>query len=247
MCQSTITPPVHFYTFTLQLMPTPNRITTHSIIEELLQLANLEKGLGYTIKMLAFAPGKAIRMYLFEDRQRMTKPFALLVLAVTAATFLTLQFVPTGEALWADIQKDPDIQQLPEQVATILHWFAIATKQYMNLLYLSSLPGLALATYILFPQKGYNFAEHLVINTYIFSFQTLAYCLFVPFFLSGSWISFLLAGVMTAYSVLAYIQVFDEKFWAGVVKSIGAYLLAQAVTTVLFLVAGLVLYVWLSL
>ncbi|MCB0563815.1 MAG: hypothetical protein KDD01_05500 [Phaeodactylibacter sp.] len=58
---------------------------------------------------------------------------------------------------------------------------------------------------------------------------------------------YLFEGSQRMTGVMAYIQVFDEKFWLGVVKSIGAYFLAQAVTTVLFLLAGLVLYVWLSL
>ncbi len=65
-------------------MSTPDRITTRSIIEELLQLANLEKGLGYTIKMLAIAPGKAIRMYLFA---KSTGAY-FLAQAVTTVLFL---------------------------------------------------------------------------------------------------------------------------------------------------------------
>ncbi|MCB9286708.1 MAG: DUF3667 domain-containing protein [Lewinellaceae bacterium] len=228
-------------------MSAPQRITMRSIGEELLQLANLEKGLGYTVKMLAIAPGRAIRNYLFEDRRRMTRPFAFLVLTITAATFLTLRFIPTGEALWKDFQGDVDVQRLPGQLSTILHWFTVATNQYMNLLYLSSLPGLALGTYVFFYKKGFNLAEHLVINSYIFSFQNLLYCLFVPFFLSAPWTGFLLALLLTAYTLFAYLSTFEERFWPGTLKSIGSYLLSQGVTTFLFLLAGLFLYAWLSL
>ena len=228
-------------------MPTPERITLRTIFNELLLLANLEKGLGYTLKMLAIAPGRSIREYLYENRQRMTRPFTLLVLPATAATFLTQQFIPTGEALWEDVQNDIDVQQPPEQVATLLHWFTIATKQYMNLLYLSSLPGLALATWALFRNKDYNFAEHLVINSYVFSMQTIFYCLYVPFLASAPWLSILLAGILTLYTLFAYMKIFDEKILPGALKSIGAYLLAQAISTFLLLLVGLLLFAWLSI
>ena len=226
-------------------MPAPKRITLRSIIDELLLLANLEKGLGYTVKMMALAPGKAIRNYLFEDRKKMTRPFTFLILTLTLATFLTIKLLPTGEALWEEVQKDIGSDKLPEQFVVIIRWLSIAIKKYTNLFYASSLPGLTLATYFIFREKGYNFAEHLVINTYVFSFQTFLTVIFLPFLVENSWLGVIMVILVSFYTLFAYTRVFEQSFWKGIGKSILAYFIAQLFSSVVLLIALLIAWLWL--
>ncbi len=225
----------------------PERITLRTILNELLMLANLEKGIGYTIKALAFFPGRAIREYLFEDRSRMTKPFPFLVLVVAVATFMTTQFLINGEELWQDAQDDIDMKNLPEQAAIILHWLVVGVNKYMNLFFLSSLPFLALGTYLFFGDKGYNLAEHLVINCYIYSFQTFLYIIFIPFIKFSGLAGLLLGALIGAYTFFAYIRTFGQRFWPGFWKSIGAYFLSQVISGVVLLIAIGIAWLWLSL
>lgn len=227
--------------------PTPDRITLRRIAEELLEIINLERGLGYTIRELAVRPGQAIRVYLFEDRKRMVKPFAFLVLTVTIATFLSLRFLPLGEELWPAIEADLKVAKTSEQIITLLKWFFTISRQYFNLVFVSSLPGLAIATYLLFREKGYNLAEHLVINTYIFSFQTLLYTAVVPFIVQREWVGILLSLLMVSYILFAFTRVFQQPFWRVVGKSILAYMISQAITSFLLLLIGLFAWIWLSL
>lgn len=228
-------------------MSSPERITTRTILNELLLLANLEKGLGYTIKALALYPGRAIREYLFENRDRMTRPFPFLVLVVAVATFMTTEFLMSGEEVWRDVEASIHQKKLPEQAATILHWITIGMKKYMNLFFLSSLPFLALGTYLFFREKGYNLAEHLVINCYIYSFQTVLYIIFIPFMKWGDWIGIAFSGLLAAYTFYAYVRTFEQRFWPGFWKCIGVYFFSQVASGFAFLIIGAIAWVWLSL
>ncbi len=62
------------------------RITLKSITDGILAQLNLEKGLGYSIKKMTISPGEVVQEYLFEDRSRLTKPLALVLLVVAIAT-----------------------------------------------------------------------------------------------------------------------------------------------------------------
>ncbi len=225
----------------------PERITFRRIVEELLEVINLERGLGHTIRELALRPGQAIRIYLFENRKRMVKPFTFLVLTVTLATFISMRFLPIDETAWQAIEADLQAEQLSADMIALARWFFTATQKYFNLLFVSSLPGLAIGTFLLFREKGYNLAEHLVINTYIFGFQTMLYILAVPFLTRQSWMAILASILMAGYTLFAFTRVFEQGFWKALGKSVLAYMISQAVTSILLLLTGLFAWLWLSL
>ena len=228
-------------------MPTPERITIRTILNELLLMANLEKGIGYTIKALALFPGRAIREYLFENRDRMTKPFSFLVLTVAVATFVTTQLLIGDEGLWQEVKKDLEGLGLSAEAAVLLKWFSTVMNKYMNLFFISSLPFLALGTYLFFGEKRYNFAEHLVINSYIYSYQTVLFIIFAPFVQMANWVGFLFVSALTAYTFFAYIRTFEQRFWPGVWKSIGVYFLSQTVSSFVIAIIVAIAWLWLKL
>lgn len=70
----------------------PERITMKTIWLGLMDIFNLERGLGYTLVALTVRPGHAIREYLEENRTRLVPPFRFLILTVAIGTFLTVQY-----------------------------------------------------------------------------------------------------------------------------------------------------------
>lgn len=83
--------------------PTPSpelpRITWRFLGQQLMQVVNLERGIGFTCWQLLIRPGQAVREYLFVDRRRMVKPITMLVLALSihylvAFGILGVDFIP---------------------------------------------------------------------------------------------------------------------------------------------------------
>ncbi|MEQ8704406.1 MAG: DUF3667 domain-containing protein [Phaeodactylibacter sp.] len=216
----------------------PERITLRYLINELLLIANLEKGFGYTVKRLLLRPGQAVEEFLEVDRKRMMKPFPMLVLLVTIATFLSLRLLPLGEPLWQDFSEDGGANLLPPFLWEAFHLLTIGMQKYFNLLFVLSLPGQAVGSYLLFRKSRYNFAEHLVINTYLFSIQTLIYTLILPFLIWNDKVAgpILIAG-MFGYWLYALRQIFQPGWWPLLWKSAAIALIGQAVTNFLILAA----------
>lgn len=217
---------------------TPERITLKKLWTDILEQLNLERGLGYTIKQFLLRPGKASREYLYENREIYTKPFSFLLLTTAVTTFLMVQFVISQSPGGTNFNLDPDeLEKIPELIRPGIAMLIKFTKKYFNLFYLSNLPGVAVASYIILRKKcDYNLAELIVINTFIFSIQSILYLLNIPFFASekatalASIPTLLLAG----YFVFAFKQVFQLSFWQAVWYSLLVYVIAQAFNMVIF-------------
>lgn len=216
----------------------PERITLRYLLNELLLIANLEKGLGYTVRELLLRPRQAIVEFLRVNRRRMMKPFPMLVLLVTIAAFLSLRLLPLGEPLWQDFKEDGGAKLLSPALQEAFHMLTIAMQKYFNIVFVLSLPGQAIGSFLLFRKTGYNFAEHLVINTYLFCIQTLLYVLILPFL---TWNEHVMGPVlilsMFGYWFYALKQIFQPGWGALFWKSAAIALVGQAVTNFLILVA----------
>jgi hypothetical protein len=217
---------------------TPERITLRYLANELLLIANLEKGFGYTVKQLLLRPRQAVVEFLQEDRKRMMKPLPMLALLVTLATFLSLRVLPLGEPLWQNFKEGGAADLLSPLLQESIRLLTIAMQRYFNIFFVLSLPGQAIGSYLLFRKSGYNFAEHLVINTYLFNIQTLLYILIVPLITWNENIAgpMLIIG-MFGYWYYAMNRVFQPHWWALLWKSAVITLIGQAVTNFLILLA----------
>lgn len=65
------------------------RIDGHYISHEIQHLLHFEKGFLFTIKSLLIRPGKAIREFIFEDREKYIKPVLFLIFTSVIFTFIT--------------------------------------------------------------------------------------------------------------------------------------------------------------
>lgn len=206
------------------------RITLRSIGAEALAQLNLEKGLGYTIKQLVVAPGKMIQEYLFEDRSRITKPLTLVLLVATITAFISLRYLPADGALEKELAKG----DIPKNLLPAITLLIKLTRQYFNLVLMSSLPALALGSYLMFREKRLNYAEHLIINMYIFAIQTITQLLFLPFLDKLPWLGVGAGALSIGYFLYAMVRIFDISWVETIWKSVVIYMIAQVIQMLVF-------------
>ena len=228
-------------TMKIPLQPAEERISLRQIAAHILEVLNLERGLGYTVKKMLADPYGAIREYLFENRRRMVRPITLLLLVVGITTYLSFRYFPMDQ----QFVDEAEMKQLPSAIrpaiALILQW----VRQYYNLFLMSSLPFAALATYLLFRSDGLNYAEHLIINIYVYSIQTLLLLLFIPLIVAYPKIFGPMIGLIsTGYAVYAFTRIFEQTWKKGLLKTVLVYVLSQ--TFIGIVISVLVAAIWVA-
>lgn len=205
----------------MQETNTPPRITMQTISDYFLGIFNLERGLFYTIRELMLRPGEAIHNFLFTEKRIMhIKPMNFLILTVSVGIFLTLQTLENldGEVISDGIfnvgeQQDPEVKEI---VGIVNGWIS----KYFNVFQMLKIPFIALTTFLLFKKAKLNYAEHLVINSYILGFSTVIYAIILPLNWFGNNVLVLFTLLAILYNFWAYFQIFKEKKLATTLKTI---------------------------
>ena len=134
------------------------RITLRFILHDLQTgVIYLDRGILYTIKELFTRPGPAIKEYLAGKRIRHYKPISLLLILSTIYIFLYHYF--NIEMVKMEENAEPGSQLIYQAGEWIQSHFAIT-----ELLFL---PIFSLITYIFLYKYGYNYFEHIIINTFL--------------------------------------------------------------------------------
>ncbi len=224
--------------------PNVQRLSMRRIAEQVFQVMNLERGLGYTLKKMIIAPGKAVREYLFEDRSHHMKPFQFLLFTVAIATFISVWALPSTDDLLNQLHKDPKWAEMSEGLKVALNWLIANMQRYFNVFYLIGLPFTALSSYFIFRSHRLNYAEHLVLNAYIVGFQTIFYIIFLPFLLKYTVIGFVQIICIFGYNIYAYKRFFGESWPMSALKTVATFLIAQWMLGFLYVLAigGFVLF-----
>lgn len=180
------------------------RFNREGVQEALMKVLNLEKGLGFTVWSLFRQPGTMIRNYLMGKRQQYMHYLSLL-LTIVVLDYL-IQWV-TGYDLTKVIGDK-------EAIRVYSHFIRENAKLYLLIV----LPINALFTYWFFRKARFNLAEHLVINTYLYSGQAII-GLFIPVAVALSSDKTMQSSLMTSvqlvqllYSVLLYYQLFRPYY-----------------------------------
>ena len=219
-----------------------DRISFKSIGEAILEALNLERGIGFTVKELIVRPKEMLEDFLFNDRSKYTKPLTLLLLVVAGATFVSLKVLPLDQALIDAVREDKLMQQIPESLRGIFVQIPVLLQQYFNIFFMSSLPAVSLATYLIFQDARLNLAEHFIINIYVFCIQTLIFIVFMPLFLLREWTVGIHIVALFFYTVFAYTKIFEQAWGSGLLKSVGVYMMSQVFIS--FMIGILLFFVW---
>ncbi len=220
----------------IQQPPHPERITMRTIWQGILDGLSLERGLIGTTITLTKRPGQAIRNYLLEDRTRLMPPFRYLLFMVALGTFITVQHFNSKNS-WlnefqqgvekgynaesnatADLKKQQFLQAYMENTTYIFN-------NYFNLFILLGVPISALATMWFF-RRRFNYAEHLVINSYLTGYLTVIYILLFPILLFSDFtvLSGVYFVVTFAYGIVVYKNVYQSVGVRGYLAASGAML-----------------------
>lgn len=212
----------------------PERITMHTIWQGVLDIFNLERGLIQTTLTLTKRPGQAIREYLLEDRERLMPPFRYLIFMVAVGTFITVQYFDSNpdwmrdfntefkegykKSATGDSGKDLFLKNYMEKTTYLFN-------NYFNLFILITIPVAALVTMWFF-RRRFNYAEHLVVNSYITGYLTVVYVVLSPilFFSDFAVLSGIYTLITLIYSILVYKSVYQSPGLRGVFASIGVVL-----------------------
>ena len=201
------------------------RFNLRTIFQSILDNFNVNKGFIKTYRLLTTQPGQSIRNFLLGDRNLLTKPFQLLVVSTAIVAFFTIKLLPSDEFVRGfEEGYNQTAHELPlsmeekeknqEKIKELNAKISDMLNRYFNLLILLSIPFLSLATYWFFKKCGYNYAEHIVFNSYILSYQNLIYLLLMPLTFGISihfnWLYFLIAY---GYFFYVCIRFFELKFW----------------------------------
>lgn len=163
----------------------------------------VNKGFLFTLKELFTRPGHSIREYLLGKRSKYFNAFSLLILLIAISYFVNeYSDIKLGDLLDA-ASKD----------------FTASFEEFMannpRLVYLINIPLMAITSFLFFRKSKINFAENIVLNTYVSSallVLSLPFTLLTVFYSDIETLSFFLSATSFAsfgYSMWVYYQFFS--------------------------------------
>lgn len=225
--------------------PAPRgRLTLRGIASHMATDAfDINRGLFFTAIELMRRPGAALRDYVAGRTVRYASPgrYLVIVLAVTTLVYLKIGIV---NAVGSDFSAGVNEAGAGPALVDARKVNELAAK-YMNLILALSVPFLALSSRLVFRRSGYNLAENLVFNTFVYAQQCLFFVLIAGGVHFGGlggqsvWLpAYLVAS--TAYYAWAASGFFGQRPLPAVVRSVGAVLLGYVFYFLVFFVVGVV-------
>lgn len=180
---------------------TYHRFTLRRVLEDLLDLFLLNKGLPLTLKELFVRPGRVIDAYISTGRDRYTSPLKYFVLIAGLYLFVVLQVGLYDEMPRLEADTSGEVQVV----------FQRYFLNYLNVWMAVGVLFFALLSRRLYRSSGYNYTEHVIANLYAAAQVTLLY---IPMSLIDAYIPDGLRQIMEmVLSVLFTYWVF--KNWLG--------------------------------
>lgn len=185
---------------------------------------NLERGLGYTMRNLTVRPGNAIKEFLFTERRvKHIKPMSFLILSVSISSYL----------IFIKFPKELDFNSVGlvaglESISLLVKDIARCSLKYFNLVQMLKIPFISIGTFYVFRNPKLNFAEHLVTNSYIFSYTSiiLVFLLTVSNIFSYQ-VIFVITLLNFAYPIFVYYNIFTDSLIVTMVKFFGIFFLTS--------------------
>ena len=194
----------------------------------------------FTLRSLVLKPHTVLEDYVSGVRKRYVHPFTFLIIGATLVlftfTFFLDSFMGNLEAFNMQLVerykgigiKDPDLERVDQVQAEIL--------KYFNLVTLLLIPLYSLFTYTIY-RKTYNYAEHLVFNSYI---QGAGFVIALIFFYLSLATHPMVYSITTFATWSLHAYVFGKLYRLGVGTSILKLILFN-IMFVIFIVAAIAL------
>ncbi len=207
------------------------RINSKYILSEIGEVLNLQKGISYTIKELLVRPGKNIRQFIHEDRNRLVKP----ILFTLVCSLIYTLFVQVFHFKDGYINFNYD-DWSGSATSTIFHWIS-ENYGYSNIL---MAVFVALWIKIFFRKYDYNFYEILILLLFVIGIEMLMFAFFGALE-SLTQMQVLSFGVNLAllYVFWAIGQFFEKRKIWNYVKAFFSYILGMLTFVLVATLLGL--------
>lgn len=225
--------------------PAPRgRLTLRGIASHMATDAfDINRGLFFTAMELMRRPGAAMRDYVAGRTVRYASParYLVIVLAITTLVYLKIGIVNAMGSNFTSGMNEAAAGPALVNAQTVNELAA----KYMNLILALSVPFLTLASRLVFRRSGYNLAENLVFNTFVYAQQCLFFVLVAGSVHFGGlggqsvWLPVYLVA-STAYYAWAAYGFFGQRPVPAVLRAVGAVLLGYLLYFLVFFVVGVV-------
>jgi hypothetical protein len=212
-----------------------SRIMTRTILQDtLFSVVQINRGFFFTAKELCLRPGKAILRYLEGKRITYYPPHKYLFFIGAVTSFLTSRYHSFSKEFMI-------IDSFSGDTLAFLSEFFKYADLYITLVNVIAIPAFALFSFLLFSQSGHNYAENLVLNTYITSQQLLLFIGWLPFTrvisMQIHWLIGLYVLLTLGYNFWVYLQffrVYTVASFLRVIAAMGLAYLGQFLLNLLF-------------
>ena len=204
------------------------RIDRNYIIHEIGQILNFERGILYTIIELLIRPGKNIRNFISENRNRLVKPIVFIIVTSLIYSLINHFFHIEDEYI-----KFHETKQ-----STTGHLFKWVQDHYG---YANIIMAIFIAfwTKLFFRKYKYNFFEILILLCFVMGIGMLIYSIFALFQGLTHTDLMQIAGIVGfIYSVWAIGQFFDKSKFSNYVKAFFSYFLGFLTFTLTVILIG---------
>jgi hypothetical protein len=220
------------------------RMTVKRMFREVFStLTNLDRGFLHTIQQLFVAPDRVFKRYIDGATREFYHPLRYFLILMGISVIIGLS---TGlyEAQGENMNQMMGLNNAsPEEIAR-QKMIAGEVKKYLNFIPLLLIPFLSFISSRLFRSFGYNYAEHLVLNTFLYGhlaligLPTLFLYMAVPSLVPYALVfSFAISTLFYGYVIH---RLFKEQYFVaciqGLIINVGGYILFLIIVFILALV-----------
>jgi len=208
---------------------------------------DIEKGLVYTAKLLFANPGKIINEYLAGRTKDFYNPLKYLILIAGLNAFFVIWlgvFDTSMENTYEVLDYSNEQIKFQSQVNNYV-------KKFLNIFSILILPFYSLASKWVFKKHKQYFAEHLIINSYLFAQYTILQILttitvyFIPVLVKYVPVF----GIVTFVVYYAYTlkSIYKIKFVKSLLRSVSIFILGSILASVFIIVTMIIVMIILKL
>ncbi len=227
------------------------RLTIKVLLHQMYEsVFDFDRGFFFTVKELVIHPQLVIRNYLAGRRVIYTNPFKYLLLWLGLSTFIGLSLMDmdaftrqmTQEVQWQQpTKKSAESEKKRKQVEKQTSQLQQTMLQNPQFMYAVLVPMLSMCSLWLFRKKGYTYAEHLLLDTYLMA-QTIiitipVYLLFFLFPKHLVLVSLISSLVAALYYAFAGMVIFNGTLLTAF-KSLFSYIFAYVLLMIIVGVLG---------
>ncbi len=208
------------------------RIDGKYIFQEIRNVLNFEKVILFTIRELTINPGKSMKFFLDEDRNRLVKPIVFLI--VTSLIYTIFNNIFHFEDTLVNFSK------IEESGTLSFYKWVQRNYGYANIIMAFFLvPWLK----ILFRKYQFNFFEILVVLCFVMGMGMLVFSVFGIFqgltHVNSMQVAIIVGFVYTTYAIG---QFFDKRKFMSYFKALIAYLMGMLTFTIALIAAGIIIF-----